>query len=442
VASKDFGEPGPVIDFQPPLSHTLVKGNEKKKGTFEKLFLDGRPPINVGVTSGGDLFGGSQITFSDVLGDQQFNLYVASISQYRTLALSYTNQGARFQYALQGFTQTDFFYGQTDQLFYATGVTPFIDRDRAIATRTVRGGTIFGYYPFNRYSRVELSGGIVQYAEEFSDPTLEQYTQDYQQAAYGTQLFRNGTMVPLGVTLVTEDTIFREYGPLSGKTARIGYDVSPKIGNTLERQAVDADVRWYQRLAGNGVAAFRLKGFKSWGTYPDFFYFGGNSEMRGYDYLSFIGNEGLFANAELRFPLIEAMLTPIGVLGGVRGIFFANVGGAHFYAQNQTSVGYKFMTSKAEVYPSLVNIDCTTPTADGSCTPVYKNVAVNGFRLRDGRASYGVGLESFILGFPIHFDFSWRTLFNKSWEDALFAMDGGSSKFRKPKFNVWIGYDF
>ena len=67
---------------------------------------------------------------------------------------------------------------------------------------------------------------------------------------------------------------------------------------------------------------------------------------------------------------------------------------------------------------------------------------VSGFRLRDGRASYGVGLESFILGFPIHFDFSWRTLFNKSWEDALFATDGGSSKFRKPQFNVWIGYDF
>jgi hypothetical protein len=67
---------------------------------------------------------------------------------------------------------------------------------------------------------------------------------------------------------------------------------------------------------------------------------------------------------------------------------------------------------------------------------------ITGFRLRDGRASYGIGLETFALGFPIHFDWSWRTLFNKRWEDALFAFDGGSEKFRRPRFDVWIGYDF
>jgi hypothetical protein len=69
-------------------------------------------------------------------------------------------------------------------------------------------------------------------------------------------------------------------------------------------------------------------------------------------------------------------------------------------------------------------------------------VPISGFRLRDGRASYGIGLESFLLGFPIHFDFSWRTLFNRDWEDALFALSGGSSEFRKMRFDVWIGYDF
>src|SRR5262249_11276399 len=150
--------------------------------------------------------------------------------------------------------------------------------DQAIATRTVRGGTVAGYYPFNRYARVELSGGLVQYNEEYSDPSLQQYSEQYQQQQYGSVLFRNGTMVPLSVAFVSEDTIFRDYGPLSGKTMRLAYDVSPKIGNTLSRQAVDLDARWYQRLAGNGVAAFRLKGFRSWGSYPDFFYFGGNSE--------------------------------------------------------------------------------------------------------------------------------------------------------------------
>ena len=77
---------------------------------------------------------------------------------------------------------------------------------------------------------------------------------------------------------------------------------------------------------------------------------------------------------------------------------------------------------------------------------------IDGFRLVDARASYGVGLETFALGFPIHFDWAWRTLFNKEWEDALFAIPcggqfqietscGGSSAFRQPRFAVWIGYD-
>ena len=70
------------------LSHTLVKANIHKKGTFEKLFLEGRPPVNVGVTSGGDLFGGTQVTFSDVLGDKQFNLFASSVAQYRTMSFS------------------------------------------------------------------------------------------------------------------------------------------------------------------------------------------------------------------------------------------------------------------------------------------------------------------------------------------------------------------
>ena len=81
--------------------------------------------------------------------------------------------------------------------------------------------------------------------------------------------------------------------------------------------------------------------------------------------------------------------------------------------------------------------------ASGNPIPVYGSPqTVTGFRLKDGRASYGFGLETFALGFPIHFDWSWRTLMNKSWEDQVFASDGGSANFRKPRFAVWIGYDF
>ena len=50
---------------------------------------------------------------------------------------------------------------------------------------------------------------------------------------------------------------------------------------------------------------------------------------------------------------------------------------------------------------------------------------IEGFRLVDGRASYGIGLETFASGFPLHFDWSYRTLFNKQWENYAYAGEGG-----------------
>jgi hypothetical protein len=434
AATSDFGAPGPIIDFQAPLTHTLVTQNKRTKGTFEKLFLDGRPPVNVGVTSGGDVFGGSAVTFSDVLGDKQFNMYAASISQYRTLSFSYLNIARRFNYALQGYSQTQFFYGALEGVFYDPVFAGVIDRDFAVATRTVRGGQAFGIWPIDRYRRVELFGGVLQYAESFNDPGLQQVSEEFQQGRFGRQLFRSGTYVPLGVNYVQETTVFREFGPLAGNTMRLSYEVSPAIGDTLGRQTADVDLRYYLRMGGSGLLAMRARGFKSWGDAPDFMYFGGNSEMRGYEYLEFIGSESAFLNAELRFPFIEAMLTPIGVLGGIRGVLFANMGGGRFEGQP-----FKWVSTKPEVYTPTIGFNTTGFTQ----TPIRGRPAVvDGFRLVDARASYGIGLETFALGFPVHFDWAWKTLFNKNWEDLRFAAAGGSAAFRKPKFSMWIGYDF
>ena len=123
AASSDFGSPGPIIDFQAPLQHTLVAENKSKKGRFDKMFLDGRPPVNVGVTSSGDVFGGSMVSFTDVLGDQQFSMYASSVQQYKTLSFSYLNLSRRFQWAVQGYSQTQFFYGQLAALFLRPGAS-------------------------------------------------------------------------------------------------------------------------------------------------------------------------------------------------------------------------------------------------------------------------------------------------------------------------------
>jgi hypothetical protein len=452
AASSDFGAPGPIIDFQPPLQHSLVQSNIRKKGAFEKMFLEGRPPINVGVTSNGDVFGGTAVSFGDVLGDKQINIFAASISQYRTLAGSYVNLGRRFQYALQGYSQTQFFYGSLGGVFYDPSYAPFVSRDLSIATRTVRGGTALGIYPLDRYRRVQMSAGFVNLDEEYNDPALQQIAEDYQKQAYGQPVFRNGNLMPLSVEFIQETTIFREFGPLAGNTIRAMYDAAPPIGSLLSRQTVDIEARHYLRLGSTGLLATRIRGFKSWGAYPDFLYFGGNGDLRGYDYLQFAGQNTIYANAELRFPLIEAALTPIGVVGGVRGVFFAGIGGAWFNdqpsANSCTGGGYTFWTNKTEICRPVTGY-LADPSGqpilgpDGQPQLTYGTPRViDGFRLKDGRASYGIGLETFALGFPIHFDWAWRTTFNKDWEDIVFATQGGHSDWRKPRFAIWIGYDF
>jgi WD40-like Beta Propeller Repeat len=446
VASEDFGTEGPLIEFTPPLSHTLVKQNARKKGTFEKLFLEGRPPVNVGVTSGGDLFGGTQVTFTDVLGDKQFNMFAASVSQYRTMSFSYVNLSRRFQYALQAYSQTQFYYGYDPGTLFALEYG-YIDRDLAQATQTARGATAFGIYPINRYARFELSAGILQFSQEYNEPGLQELADQYQQQLYGRTLFNSGTFAPLGISYVQETTVFREYGPLAGNTLRMSYEYAPSWGGLMSRQTADVDARYYMRLGTNGVLAFRARGYKSWGEFPGYMYFGGNSEMRGYHYLEFLGNKAFYTNAELRFPIIEAALTPIGVIGGLRGVFFFDFGGFGYDGLPAT-----VWTKSPTTYQPLLGY-VPDPFSLTGLQPVFgPPIQVTGFRLVDSRASYGVGLETFALGFPIHFDWSWRTLFNRQWEDLVFAYEAnadtdsgivrGSDWLRKVKFSLWIGYDF
>jgi WD40 repeat protein len=439
VDSADFGSEGPIIDFQPPLSHTLLRDNIHKKGTFEKMTLAGRPPVGLGITSGGNFYGNTELTFTDVLGDKQINFFAQSVSQYRTMALTYVNIERRMQYALQGFSQDVFYYGDNAGVLYDPVLSQYVTDARELAqeVRSERGGTAFAIYPFNRYARVEFSGGYIHLSDRYLNDTFEILAQQYQLATYGQLLNANGNMLPLGISFTKETTVFREYGPMAGSTVRLAYEASPHISNSwVSRQTVDIDGRYYLRLAANGVLAFRFRGLKSWGNNPSYLSYGGNSEMRGYEYLEFVGQKAWFGNAELRFPLVDAMLTPFGVIGGLRGVLFFDIGNAGYNVAPAD-----FITNKTTVVSPIIGyqqIDIF-----GNIAPVYgPPVAVSGIRLVDGRASYGIGLESFLLGFPMHFDWSWKTLFNRTWEDVLFAPYGGSSWFRKSKFSFWIGYDF
>ena len=288
AASSDFGAPGPIIDFQAPLQHTLVTENVRKKGTFEKMFLEGRPPVNVGVTSNGDVFGGTQVSFGDVLGDKQVNLFAASISQYRTLSLSYVNLSRRFQYALQGYSQTQFFYGQLGGVFYdpslrAVHQTATCRSRRARCAAAARSASTRSIATAASRSRAASCSSTRQY----NDPACRTTAQQYQTAA----------LRPGGVPQRHADAARRGVHPGDDglprvRTARRQHDAA-RLRRLAEdrRHAVAPDVRRRRRAttcgsAASGLLATRIRGFKSTGDFPDFLYFGGNSELRGYDYLA------------------------------------------------------------------------------------------------------------------------------------------------------------
>ena len=310
---------GPVIDFVPPVSHQIISENKRKKGTFEKFYIDGAPPIDVGVTSGGDFFGGTGISFSDVLGDQNFTFYALSVREFRTYLGSYTNRAGRFQYTLSGFDSTSFFFASP------VSFQPGFSRDDSLSTIRQTGATASAVYPLSRFRRLEVSTGIIRQRTRFEDPFLDPdintggigFPDDGSFDQFQDALERrypNGTVIPLTATFVQETTRFRNFGPIAGSSLLAGVTVSPG-GPFLSRQTINLDARKYFQLGGASLLAMRVRGLWSDGENPDLFWFGGNGDLRGFEYLSFVGNKGFFANAELRFPIIDAAITPIGFFG-------------------------------------------------------------------------------------------------------------------------------
>ena len=278
-------------------------------------------------------------------------------------------------------------------------------------------------------------------SERYTNPDLQALADEYQVDQYGRP----------GLPQRPHDAARRHAGPGDDGLPRVRPGRRQHVqdlATTSRRRISDS---WLSRqtrrrrrpplhaAGSNGVLALRFKGFKSWGRNPDFMLL--RRQLRDARLRvprSSSGRTAFFANAELRFPLIEAMLTPLGVLGGLRGVFFANIGGASF---NRPGLHASARSKRRALHAA--------PRLPGRRHLRQRRAGLRPIRQSstacasiDGRASYGIGLESFLLGFPMHFDWSWKTLFNRDWEDAFFASVGGSDAFRKVKFSFWIGYDF
>lgn len=363
---------------------------EKKYRPFDKVMVESLPPITLGYGTNGDFFGSTYLTLTDVMADHNLFLMASSIYGYRSYHVAYINQKRRLQY----FTHL---YYETDPYYFNIDPTLGYQYSSYITLRRRTGGDAGVYYPFNRSYRAEFY------------LTLFNQREDSDLFFYGVELpygqFFNGWGGALGLAMVGETTRFAGYGPNMGHTFRFEFRKYLKLSSKwLDAYTLEGDVRKYFRIDNNTLLALRLNGFYSGGANPLLNWSGGNNTIRSTYFYGLAGNKGFVFNAEFRFPLIQAALTPLGVLGPFRGVLFFDMGQYWFTGQD-----FHFF-EKGKTFT----------------------------KLQDGLGSYGYGVEFFLWGIPLHLEYV-RSLNPDSY---LSIPTNDSTLGKRYRVNFWIGYDF
>lgn len=391
--------------FEPILTVSIDEKKIKPYKGVGKLYLTNRPPVDTIISTDGSIYGGSSLSFSDLLGDHTFTLTVYQVQSFRSYFFSYVNLKNRFQFAANAFQYTIYYYtpySYLDPTFYS-----FLTYRDAIATRRISGANVFGYYPFNLYYRAEVGLAFLHYEEDFFDPYINQQLSLF---GSGFNRFWNGNTLAATFSLVGETTRFRNpYGPISGNTFRLSLTQAiPVTSRFFRNTTLEADYRKYFKIGGDTLIAFRINAFASRGRDPYVFYYGGNNQVRSSEFYNIIATQGWYTNLELRFPVVNAASTILGNIGPVRGVLFADL-----------------TRSKIKGYPAKF---FTFVGFDRFGFPIL--------RMADAIGSYGFGFEFFFLGLPLHLEFVKRLEIEDISKPFNIDIYGG---FRT-KF--WIGFDF
>jgi hypothetical protein len=346
---------------------------------FKKLFVRSLPPLSVSIGTDGGFFGYSYVSLTDLMGDHNFTLLISSFYGFRSYHLYYLKQNTRLQLFAHLFAYQQAYY------YYA----PDYSSINSLTVRSQYGGELGFYYPFSRAYRAEATVGFYKQNENSDN------------LAFGADLpygqYVDGWAIPVRFSLVGETTRFSNFGPTMGHTFKLSFEKYVKLGGGfIDAYTAEADIRKYIRISSDSLLAFRLYGFKAGGKNALLNWTGGNNTFRSEEFYRLIGNNIVLFNAEFRFPLIRAALTPIGIIGPVRGTFFFDVGGVWFNGQQ---------------------FDIFKKNPDGSTK----------FQLDDAISSYGFGIEFFLFGYPMHVEWVTRT----DWKQKRYR-----------GVNFWIGFDF
>lgn len=351
--------------FEPDIQVTLDDANQDKYHG-RKFFLEDAQTY-IGVNTDQTYLGRIALSFSDYLGNKRIIADLSSIDSFSNFDFTYADLGHRIQWQARVFD---------DRTFFTTG--DFI-LDRALPRRvefqqTGAIGSVI--YPFSFYQRAEFGLGYIYRKQGFpvlvTDPATGERVQKIREISDDFPI--------IDTAWVGDSGLFANYGPISGRRWRMGLQYSPDLhdSGTLFRN-VTLDFRQYIPLTDRSNLAFRLFAGDSAGNAPSVFYFGGLDSLRGVDFRTQVGDRAYYANAELRFPLIDVLATPLLGFQGIRGVLFFDIGTAYYKDIADLLGGFDFYDSKAGHFV-------------------------------DGVASYGYGFTIRFLGFDLNWDFAklWR----------------------------------
>jgi Tol biopolymer transport system component len=230
---------------------------------------------------------GGQIALSDVLGNEQFQIFVA-------------NDAERFGNFWDGFEGGITYINQSQRLNYGVGLfrlNQTYDVDLDVIRRERRVGIVgLLSYPFDKFTRIEGSI-LVRHASDhrLADGTLGR-----------------ADLVSNFVALVHDNARWSEIGPSGGSRTYIGGGVTRDIASGAGNNAtILAEVRTYRMPVPGVVSALRVQGQVSLWRDAQRYYLGGYNSLHGVARRALSGVQTLMVQEELRFPLVRRLVIAV-----------------------------------------------------------------------------------------------------------------------------------
>jgi len=398
LAVNQAREPADLEPFEPPLRLTL---DEAAMKPYDKIHyhIENAPSIYVGVSDDGTFLGSAQVLMSDLLGDNRMFFDFQTVSTFSNFFFQYSNLKHRTNWGAYARDFRDYYVVQSVN----TGATA---RSREASSTTTAGA--FVSYPFNRFYRIS---GVSAYTR--SSVTRPNFN------VFPTDFFTVSEEYPtVGWALDGDTTRFKSFGPYHGQRFVVSQQWAPTMnvsGNGFDSFNASflntaLDYRLYRRITDRSLFALRLGAYVSQGDAYSIYSVGGLNYLRGYEYREFFGSRASFLNLELRFPLVDALAFPIGILRDIRGFAFFDLGSAWFandifYDPRMGSALTVSNGDKLVVTPSGGFLY----VVDSNGVPIPRSFDFydsKNNKLGDGRAAYGIGFNVSLGPFQLVWSFA------------------------------------